>query len=90
MLREAEVVIKERGNRVRVVRESALDPQRNMQALTEMGLILLPPVVTFYAPPTCIQGMDPHPSGKVRAGLGIEKHRFPRRGTGAAFDGRHA
>ncbi len=80
LLRAADVVIKERRRLVLVARESPLSPVhlRNMQAVTEMGVILLPPVLTFYNHPTCIEDMTRHIVGKCLDAFGLEMPRFRR------------
>ncbi len=67
LLRAADVTIKERRPLVLCVRESPLSPihLRNMQELSQLGVNILPPMMTFYNRPTSIQDMVRHHTGKI-------------------------
>ncbi|WP_306590221.1 UbiX family flavin prenyltransferase [Geothrix sp. 21YS21S-4] len=86
LLRAADVVIKERRKLVLVARESPLSPLhlRNMQTASELGAILLPPVLTFYNHPFTIEDMTRHIVGKILDIFGLEMPRFQRWGEAGA------
>lgn len=67
ILRAADVTIKERRPLVLAARETPLSPihLRNMTELSAMGVILLPPMMTFYCLPQTIDDMVRHFIGKV-------------------------
>lgn len=67
LLRAADVAIKERRKLVLVARESPLSSihLRNMLTLSDMGAIILPPVLTYYNHPQTIADMSRHIVGKV-------------------------
>jgi 4-hydroxy-3-polyprenylbenzoate decarboxylase len=80
LLRAADVTIKERRRLVMVARETPLSSihLRNMLTLSEMGGIILPPVLTFYNKPDTIQDMVRHIVGKVTDIFGLEMNGFKR------------
>jgi polyprenyl P-hydroxybenzoate/phenylacrylic acid decarboxylase-like protein len=80
LLRAADVTIKERRKLVLVARETPLSPihLRNMTTLTEMGAVLMPPVLTFYNQPRTIADMVDHMVGKVLNEFGLEFSQFRR------------
>jgi polyprenyl P-hydroxybenzoate/phenylacrylic acid decarboxylase-like protein len=82
LLRAADVTLKERRNLVLVARETPLSPLhlRNMQAASDLGAILLPPVLTFYNHPFAIEDMTRHIVGKILDIFGLEMPRFQRWG----------
>jgi len=67
VLRAADVVIKERRKLVLVARESPLSSLhlQNMQRAADLGAVILPPVLTFYNHPSCVQDMTRHIVGKI-------------------------
>lgn len=67
ILRAADVTIKERRPLVLAVRETPLSPVhlRNMAELAAMGVVMLPPVLTFYNHPESIGDMVRHVTGKI-------------------------
>ncbi len=83
LLRAADVVIKERRKLVLVARESPLSPLhiRNMQTCSELGAVILPPVLTFYNMPQSIEDMTRHMVGKMLDIFGLELPRFKRWGA---------
>jgi len=63
-----------------IVRETPLHIGhiRNMERLTEMGAIIMPPVPAFYHRPETIQDIIDHTAGKTLDILGIEHDLFKR------------
>jgi 4-hydroxy-3-polyprenylbenzoate decarboxylase len=67
LTRAADVVLKERRRLVLMVRETPLHTGhlRTMTALSEMGVIIAPPVPAFYAKPENLDDMVEHTVGRV-------------------------
>ncbi|MBA4800311.1 MAG: UbiX family flavin prenyltransferase [Euryhalocaulis sp.] len=65
--RAADVILKERRRLVMLFRETPLHLAhiRNMEAVTEMGAIVYPPVPALYARPDSIETMVDHTVGRV-------------------------
>lgn len=82
LLRAADVTLKERRKLVLVTRESPLSPLhlRNMQAASDCGAILLPPMLTFYNRPESIADMIRHMVGKTLDIFNLELPQFKRWG----------
>ena len=80
LLRAADVVIKEHRKLVLVARESPLSAihLKNMLSLAEAGIVILPPVLTYYNRPKSIQEMSAHIVGKICDVFGIEFPDFKR------------
>jgi len=78
LIRAGDTTLKERNKLVLVVRETPLHLGhiRNMERLTEMGAIILPPVPAFYHKPKTIQDIIDHTVGKVLDIFGIEHNLF--------------
>jgi len=89
LLRAADVVLKERRKLVLVVRESPLNQVhlRNLQTVAELGVIIMPPVLTFYNHPTCIEDMNRHVVGKVLDVFGLDLPGFKRWGQAPEENG---
>ncbi len=80
LLRAADVVIKERRKLLLVARETPLSTihLRNMLSLSQMGVIIMPPMQTYYNRPETVQDMADHMTGKILDVFGIDYHRFRR------------
>jgi len=85
LLRAADVVIKERRKLVLVARESPLSPihLHNMNVVASAGVIVLPPVLTFYNHPKTIEDMTRHIVGKILDVFQLEIVGFERWTPGA-------
>jgi len=80
LLRSADVTLKERRKLVLVPRESPLSTihLRNMYELSQMGAVILPPVLSFYNHPATEEEYAGHIVGKVLDQFGIDSDRFRR------------
>lgn len=80
LLRAADVTIKEKRNLVLVARESPLSTihLRNMLTLSELGAIIIPPMITYYNKPNNLNDLNIHIIGKVLDRFGIEVNGFNR------------
>lgn len=80
LLRAADVTIKERRRLVLVARETPLSSihLRNMLTLSDMGVVIMPPVLTFYNKPQTIQDMARHIVGKATDIFHLEMKGFKR------------
>lgn len=80
LLRAADVTIKERRPLVLVVRESPLSTihLRNMLTLSEMGVIIMPPMITHYNKPMSMSDLSRHITGKILDKFSIEVSGFRR------------
>jgi len=80
LVRAGDVTLKERRKLVLLVRETPLHigHLRNMERLTEMGAIILPPVPSFYHRPKTIEDIIDHTVGKVLDVFDIEHSLFQR------------
>ncbi|GCB02735.1 flavin prenyltransferase UbiX [Ralstonia sp. SET104] len=74
LTRAADVTLKERRPLVLMARETpfTLAHLRNMQAVTEMGAIVAPPVPAFYARPNTLDDMIDHTLGRVLDLFGLD------------------
>lgn len=82
LLRAADVTIKEKRNLVLVARESPLSAihLRNMLSLSEIGVMIMPPMITYYNKPLNLEEMNKHIIGKILDRFGIEVSGFNRWG----------
>lgn len=80
LLRAADVTMKEGRRLVLVPRETPMSRihLRNLSALSELGVRILPPMMTFYIRPTSVQDMVRHITAKALAEFGIEAPGFQR------------
>lgn len=84
--RAADVTVKERRQLLLVPRECPLSPihLRNMYELSQLGVIILPPVVSYYNNPVTAEDMTRHIVGKILDAFGIDYEYF-KRWDGAAL-----
>jgi flavin prenyltransferase len=82
LTRAADVTLKERRRLVLLVRETplTLGHLRAMQAVTEMGGIVMPPVPAFYLRPQTLDDIVAHTAGRALDLLGIDLPGLPRWG----------
>ena len=76
----ADVCIKERRKLIMVVRETPLSPihLENMLKLSRMGVVILPPMLTFYNKPKTLKDSIDFVIGKILDQLNIENTLFKR------------
>lgn len=74
LLRAADVMLKERRRLILAVRETPLSPihLKNMLSLSEMGAVIMPPVMTYYHKPDNIEDMESQITGKILRLIGVE------------------
>ncbi len=86
LTRAADVMLKERRRLVLLARETPLHlgHLRNMQAVTEMGAIVMPPVPAFYFKPRTVEDIVNHTVARVLDQLDVSHT------LGARWDGRMA
>lgn len=80
--RVADVALKEKWPLILVPRETPLNliHLENMVRLVKAGAVILPPVLTYYHGPRCIEDVEDFILGKVMDQLGIEHSLFRRWG----------
>jgi len=80
ILRAADVTIKEKRKLILVTRECPLSTihLRNLHELSQMGVIILPPVVSYYNHPESISEVTGHIVGKIMDCMGMEYQHFKR------------
>lgn len=80
LIRAGDVTLKERKRLVLLVRETPLHLGhiRNMERLTEMGAIIMPPVPAFYSKPKTVQDIIDHTVGRVLDMFDIPHNLFDR------------
>lgn len=74
LLRAADVTLKERRPLVLVPRESPLSTIhcRNLYELSQLGCVIVPPVLSFYQQPNTVDDLVHHVAGKVLDRFGVE------------------
>jgi polyprenyl P-hydroxybenzoate/phenylacrylic acid decarboxylase-like protein len=87
LTRAADVMLKERRKLVLLARETPLHlvHLRNMQAVTEMGAIVMPPVPAFYLKPHSIEDIVDHTVSRVLDQFDVP-HRISSRWRGAVAE----
>lgn len=82
LLRAADVTLKERRKLVLVARETPLHliHLRNMVTASEVGAVILPPMLTEYCKPESLHDAEMHIVGKILGEFGIELRNFKRWG----------
>ncbi|MEN3931101.1 UbiX family flavin prenyltransferase [Microvirga sp. W0021] len=82
LTRAADVVLKDRRRLVLMTRETPLSMAhiRNMQLVTEMGGIIMPPVPAFYHRPQTVDDIVRHSVGRALDLLGCDLENLPRWG----------
>lgn len=80
LLRAADVTLKERRKLVLVPRECPMSPihLRNQYELSMMGAVILPPVLSYYNQPQCLEDMARHLVGRILDQFGVEYDGFRR------------
>lgn len=84
LTRAADVVLKERRRLVLLARETPLNLGhiRNMQAVTEMGGIIFPPVPALYQRPSSVDAIITHSVSRALDLFNLEINTIPRWGEG--------
>ncbi len=87
LLRAADVTIKERRKLVLVPRESPLSTihLRNLLSLSELGTIIVPPMMSYYNKPASVEDLNTHIIGKILDKFHIEVNGFNRWGENASY-----
>lgn len=80
LLRAADVTLKERRKLVLVTRECPLSTihLRNMYELSQTGVVVLPPVLSYYNRPITVEDCTRHMVGKILDQFGLDSELFRR------------
>ena len=72
--RVADVTIKEKRKLILIVRESPLSPihLENMLKLARLGVVIAPPVPSYYIKPTSVAELINHTVGRILDQIGLE------------------
>ncbi|MFW9970428.1 MAG: UbiX family flavin prenyltransferase [Candidatus Odinarchaeota archaeon] len=72
--RAADVTIKEKRKLILIVRESPLSPihLENMLKLAKLGVVIAPPVPSYYIKPESVDELIDHTVGRILDQIGIE------------------
>ena len=83
LLRAADVCLKERRPLVLAVRETPLHAVHlaNMRRLAQMGVVIMPLMMSFYSRPRSLEDMTRHMAGKILDVFGLEAPGFTRWGA---------
>lgn len=75
LLRAADVTLKERRKLVLVARESPFHTihLRNLMELSQMGAVVLPPMLTYYNQPKSVEDCTRHVVSRVLAQFGMDQ-----------------
>jgi flavin prenyltransferase len=78
LTRAADVTLKERRKLLLLVRETPLNliHLQNMVTLASIGVVIMPPVLTYYNHPKTLHDMEIHIVGKVMREFGMEMEGF--------------
>jgi len=78
LVRAADVCLKENRKVVLVPREMPLSKLhiRNLQKVSDMGCIIIPPMLTFYNQPECLADQINHVIGKILMQFGLSHRSF--------------
>jgi len=82
LLRAADVTLKENRPLVLVAREMPLNQihLKNLSVLAQMGVVIMPPMLTFYNKPNSVDDMINHVVGKILDRFSISDKNFCRWG----------
>lgn len=80
LLRAADVTLKERRKLVLVARECPFGTihLRNLYELSQLGAVVLPPVISYYNHPETVDDIAHHIIGKILDQFGVDYSRFKR------------
>ncbi len=80
LLRAADVTLKEGRKLILVARETPFNRVhlKNLLTLSEMGVVILPPMLTYYTNPETVEEMTSHIVGKILDRIGLEPKKFRR------------
>lgn len=80
LLRAADVTLKERRKLVLVTRECPLGTihLKNMLEASQVGAVIIPPMLSFYNHPETIEDCNRHIIGKILDQFGLEGEKFKR------------
>ncbi len=80
LLRAADVTLKERRRLILVPRECPLSPihLRNLCELAQLGALIVPPMLSYYQHPQCVEECTRHITGKIMDQLGYSAECFQR------------
>ena len=80
LLRAADVTLKERRKLLLIARETPFNTihLRNMYELSQMGVEIMPPMLTYYNHPKTIEDCTRHMVGKILDAFGYEGKQFKR------------
>ena len=82
LLRAADVCLKERRKLVLVARESPLSTLhlRNLYELSQMGVVILPPMLTYYQEPSSLEDCTRHMVQRILSQFDLDETAYEWRG----------